>query len=85
MTPIDHPVIRFGLRPLLAGWVDPALLPELEVCGLSLDSRQVRPGDLFLALSGQRQHGLSAAPRRWSAAARRSPSIPPAPPKGQRL
>ncbi|CAL1240196.1 UDP-N-acetylmuramoyl-L-alanyl-D-glutamate--2,6-diaminopimelate ligase [Candidatus Methylocalor cossyra] len=63
MTPIDHPVIRFGLRPLLAGWVDPALLPELEVCGLSLDSRQVRPGDLFLALSGQRQHGLSAAPQ----------------------
>lgn len=36
-------------------------LPAIDVCGLSSDSREVRPGDLFLAGSGGRSHGLMHA------------------------
>ena len=32
-------------------------VPNIEIRGLSLDSRQVKPGDLFLACEGQRVHG----------------------------
>jgi UDP-N-acetylmuramoyl-L-alanyl-D-glutamate--2,6-diaminopimelate ligase len=46
---------------LLAGLleVDPA--SDRQILGLTLDSRQVKPGSLFLACSGTRQHGLAFA------------------------
>ncbi|WP_376697305.1 UDP-N-acetylmuramoyl-L-alanyl-D-glutamate--2,6-diaminopimelate ligase [Wenzhouxiangella sp. EGI_FJ10305] len=47
-----------NMQALLDGLVD---LPEGEwptVSGLCLDSRQVRPGDLFVALAGATEHGM---------------------------
>src|SRR5262249_24864181 len=35
---------------------------EIEVRGLTLDSRQVRAGDAFIALRGAHAHGISFAP-----------------------
>ena len=37
---------------------DAQLIAGLEVTGLALDSRLVKPNDLFIALSGSQQHGL---------------------------
>lgn len=37
---------------------DAQLIAGLEVAGLALDSRLVKPNDLFIALSGSQQHGL---------------------------
>ncbi|NOQ34448.1 MAG: UDP-N-acetylmuramoyl-L-alanyl-D-glutamate--2,6-diaminopimelate ligase [Methylococcaceae bacterium] len=46
---------------LIAGFVDTSL--EFEVTGLALDSREVKSGDVFIALAGAKQHGLSYAPQ----------------------
>lgn len=46
-----------SLRALLAGIVKLPGLPEAQIGGLALDSRQVKPGDLFFALAGQHAHG----------------------------
>lgn len=46
------------LQQLFAGFADAASLPSLSVTGLTLDSRQVEPGWLFLACAGIRQHGV---------------------------
>jgi UDP-N-acetylmuramoyl-L-alanyl-D-glutamate--2,6-diaminopimelate ligase len=48
-----------SLRTLLAGFVD---APDVTVHGLSLDSRGLRPGELFVALQGGSRHGLEFAP-----------------------
>ncbi len=48
------------LAELLAGLGD-APLPPLTVGGLCADSREVAPGDLFLACRGLRVHGLESA------------------------
>ena len=51
------------LAALLAPWsrgVTP--LMDRALNGLTLDSRQVRPGDLFLACAGRSGHGLNHAP-----------------------
>ncbi len=45
---------------LLGGFIH-GELPELEITGLATDSRQVKPGDLFLATRGLRVHGISHA------------------------
>ncbi|HCZ49268.1 MAG TPA: UDP-N-acetylmuramoyl-L-alanyl-D-glutamate--2,6-diaminopimelate ligase [Gammaproteobacteria bacterium] len=42
---------------MLAGWVDAASASTVTVGGLCNDSRRVRPGDLFLAVPGQRTSG----------------------------
>ncbi len=47
-----------NLCDLLAGWV---AAPQIEVIGLSLDSRHVGAGELFVALQGATQHGLRFA------------------------
>ncbi|NOS73712.1 MAG: UDP-N-acetylmuramoyl-L-alanyl-D-glutamate--2,6-diaminopimelate ligase [Methyloglobulus sp.] len=39
------------------------LIAELDISGLALDSRVVEVGELFIALSGAKQHGLSHAER----------------------
>lgn len=46
------------LQQLLAGFVPAGSLPELTVTGLSLDSRSIRPGELFLACTGTVRHGV---------------------------
>jgi UDP-N-acetylmuramoyl-L-alanyl-D-glutamate--2,6-diaminopimelate ligase len=46
-----------SLVALLDGFVDLADVAERQVCGLSLDSRRVSPGDLFLACGGSRARG----------------------------
>lgn len=45
------------LAVLLDGLVD-AVLPDIVVSGLATDSRQVRPGDLFLACEGLNTHAI---------------------------
>lgn len=44
------------LSRLLAGLVES--VPECRISGMTLDSRAVRPGDLFIACSGVTGHGL---------------------------
>ena len=53
----DHSTLAGLLAGLLE--MDPAL--DRPVQGITLDSRKVGPGTLFLACSGSRQHGLSYA------------------------
>ena len=46
---------------LLDGFADAGALGDLRICGLSLDSRQVQPGEAFIALRGTRAHGVAFA------------------------
>jgi UDP-N-acetylmuramoyl-L-alanyl-D-glutamate--2,6-diaminopimelate ligase len=47
------------LFELLEGWVAEA--PEVRLTGVSLDNRNVNPGDAFVAVQGQVGHGLDYA------------------------
>ncbi len=49
------------LRGLLDGILSGPAVPDIAVSGLSIDSRDVAPGSLFLALKGTRGHGLDYA------------------------
>ncbi|UGB38573.1 UDP-N-acetylmuramoyl-L-alanyl-D-glutamate--2,6-diaminopimelate ligase [Frateuria soli] len=49
------------LAPLLDGFADAGALGDLRICGLGLDSRQVRSGEAFVALRGTRTHGIAFA------------------------
>jgi UDP-N-acetylmuramoyl-L-alanyl-D-glutamate--2,6-diaminopimelate ligase len=49
------------LDQLLKGIADTPGLGDIVVSGLTLDSRQVRPGDAFFALRGTREHGIAFA------------------------
>lgn len=60
---------RMSLRALLAG-VAAGEIPEVEVCDLSLDSRNVRAGGAFVALRGTRTHGLDYVHEALAAGAR---------------
>jgi len=53
----DHPT----LSGLLAGLIEVDAASERTIHGLALDSREIRPGWVFLACSGTRQHGLAYA------------------------
>lgn len=46
-----------SLRTLLQDFTVDDCVPEVEITGLSLDSRRVVPGDLFIALSGHNTSG----------------------------
>ncbi|MGY6213889.1 UDP-N-acetylmuramoyl-L-alanyl-D-glutamate--2,6-diaminopimelate ligase [Methylolobus aquaticus] len=46
------------LSELLGGLVPASVGGAVEVSGLCLDSRAVRPGDLFVAVAGHQQHGM---------------------------
>ncbi len=59
MMPARLHVVRPCLRDLLAGAVVVDERDDREIRGLTLDSRAVRPGDLFLACAGCRTHGLA--------------------------
>ncbi len=58
--------VGWALSALLGPLV-PGAWPPVQVSGLALDSRAVRPGDLFLAVPGGRGHGLA----HWADAQRR--------------
>ncbi len=49
------------LKELLGEFVDINCLPDVPISGLSLDSRSIKPGNVFVALSGQKEHGLAFA------------------------
>lgn len=49
------------LKDLLSGICETEYLPEVEVIGLTLDSRQVEAGYVFVALEGDFEHGLAYA------------------------
>lgn len=51
-----------SVRELLQGRADAGATAEIVVHGLALDSRQVSPGDAFVALSGAATHGIRFAP-----------------------
>ncbi len=62
----DSPGLTAGvsLRTLLSGFTEgSAVVPDLTVSGLQLDSRAVQAGDLFVALQGHQAHGLTYAPQ----------------------
>ena len=46
------------LADLLAGMVDPGEYGRRIIHGVAIDSRDVQPGGLFMAISGQRSHGM---------------------------
>ena len=48
-----------SLRTLLEGWLDG--VPDVPVNGICMDSRQVQPGFVFVAVGGERGHGLQHA------------------------
>ncbi len=50
--------INLSLATLLEGEDVVGDLPEVRITGLTMDSRQVAEGDLFLACAGHRSHGL---------------------------
>lgn len=54
---------------LLPDLIMPAEVASIVVSGLSLDSRQVRPGHAFVALAGGRGHGLDHAAEALAAGA----------------
>jgi len=58
MAAVRHHDNGHSLQTLFAGLADIDHLPPLSVTGLSLDSRRIQPGDLFLACAGTVQHGV---------------------------
>jgi len=50
-----------SLKQLLGDFVAINCLPDIPVTGLCLDSRDVQPGNIFVALEGQTEHGLAFA------------------------
>ncbi len=53
-----------------AAWVSRGETPEIELAGLSIDSRSIRPGEAFLALPGERFDGHDFIPAALNAGAR---------------
>lgn len=47
-----------GLRALLQPWLELTEAGDCPVSGLAVDSRDIEPGFVFVALRGTRQHGL---------------------------
>ena len=43
---------------------------EMEITGVSYDSRATQPGDLFVAMTGYATDATSISPRRWKRARR---------------
>ena len=44
--------------------------PETKITGVSTDTRTIKAGDLFVALTGESSDGLSFWPTRWPRAHR---------------
>jgi UDP-N-acetylmuramoyl-L-alanyl-D-glutamate--2,6-diaminopimelate ligase len=60
MTGMPPSVVLRPLSELVAGFAPRA--PDVRVADITLDSRQVREGSLFLACRGTQQHGLAFLP-----------------------
>ncbi len=58
MSALRHDSNGMDLQTLFAGFVDLEQVPQLSVSGLALNSRQLQPGELFLACAGTVQHGV---------------------------
>ena len=58
MAAISLNIEAMTLKQLMSGFVDPDYLPDIPLTGLCLDSRKVQTGNLFVALAGQKDHGL---------------------------
>ncbi|WP_332308092.1 Mur ligase domain-containing protein, partial [Elstera litoralis] len=58
--PLEDRTLRLG--DLLIGLPGP--LADVTVTGITADSRAVRPGYLFAALSGSKADGRASSPRR---------------------
>ncbi len=58
VSPRNHEMMT--LEGLLQGFTDMAL-PQIEVKGISADSQWVKPGDVFIALSGHSRHAIDFA------------------------
>ncbi|MFL6099084.1 MAG: UDP-N-acetylmuramoyl-L-alanyl-D-glutamate--2,6-diaminopimelate ligase [Actinomycetales bacterium] len=56
LRPARTPALPLPVVARIAG-ADPAGLPAVPVTGVTLDSRSVRPGDLYAALPGFHRHG----------------------------
>ena len=54
--PAEHLTTSKHLGDLLEGLAE---APDVEITGVTADSREVRPGYLFLACAGERSHGLN--------------------------
>ena len=52
-------VPSLSLSDLLSEFVDLSYCPETVINGLTLDSRDVKPGDLFIAVKGTQTDGAS--------------------------
>lgn len=61
MMPARQHPSGLNLAQLFDGLVAGAALPELVPQGITLDSRTVSPGDLFLACAGDVSHGMAFA------------------------
>ncbi len=57
-NPMERTANPVGLEALLAGLYPPGEHAGLQVGGLALDGRQIKPGDAFVALAGSTGHGL---------------------------
>lgn len=52
---------KFLLTELLQDFCDPATIPDLQVNGLNIDSRDIGAGQVFVACLGTQVHGLAYA------------------------
>ena len=55
VSPRNHEMMT--LDELMQGYTD-MTLPQIEVKGISADSQWVKPGDVFIALSGLSRHAI---------------------------
>ncbi|MCZ3387917.1 MAG: UDP-N-acetylmuramoyl-L-alanyl-D-glutamate--2,6-diaminopimelate ligase [Actinomycetia bacterium] len=65
--PTPRPISLDDVSGALA--LDPGAAAHIDVTGVTLDSRDVRQGDLFVALSGERVHGATFAAQAAAAGA----------------
>ncbi len=61
MAAMQNASYDISLKQLLSDVMPHAYLPDIPVKGLTLDSRKVQDGYVFVALSGQTEHGLTFA------------------------
>ena len=52
---------QMTLKQLLSDYVSVDCLPDIPVTGMSIDSREIQPGNIFVALAGSKDHGLAYA------------------------
>lgn len=61
MTVVQNTSRCYSLTSLLAGLAEHDIVAVCEVSGLSMNSNDIRQGDLFVACAGRRSHGLRYA------------------------